>query len=76
MPLAHAPGLQTPAEGIPLWIAKLRAERKSEGNPRLYEYLARCFFKQPPPHGSTRGATARIGVYRSCNECLNTHDLI
>ena len=33
MALTSAPRLQTPAEGIPLWLAKLKAER-----PRLFHF--------------------------------------
>jgi len=40
VPLSSAPGLQSPAEGIPLWTAKLRAERYSERTIHMYRYLA------------------------------------
>jgi len=33
VPLTQAPGLQTPAEGVPMWLAKPRAERYLLTNP-------------------------------------------
>ena len=61
-----------PITNLDLWLTKLRSERKSEGNTRLYEYLARRFFKRTPSHDSPRGATARIGARRTAHVC---HDL-
>ena len=46
--LTGAPGIQTPAEGIPLWLAKLRSERYSQRTVHMYEYLARRYLKQNP----------------------------
>ena len=36
VPLAQAPGLQSPIEGIPLWVAKLKAERYSGRTIHMY----------------------------------------
>ena len=44
----NAPGIQTPAEGIPLWLAKLRAERYAQRTIHMYEYLARRYLKVNP----------------------------
>ena len=47
---AQSPGLQTPTEGVPLWLAKLRAERYSERTIHMYRYLAvRYLEKDPAP---------------------------
>jgi len=43
-----APGLQTPAEGVPLWLAKLRAERYSPRTVHMYGYLAGRFLGLNP----------------------------
>ncbi len=48
IPLAEAPGLQTPAEGIPMWLAKLRAERYSQRTVHMYNYLAGRYLKKNP----------------------------
>jgi integrase/recombinase XerD len=57
VPLSSAPGLRSPAEGIPLWTAKLRAERYSERTVHMYHYLVgRCLGRDPAP--------TRIGVQR------------
>ncbi|MFC1905182.1 tyrosine-type recombinase/integrase [Chloroflexota bacterium] len=48
VPLTAAQGLQTPSEGIPLWIAKLRAEKGSERTIHMYEYLVSRFLKDHP----------------------------
>ena len=48
VPLAQAPGLQTPAEGMPLWVAKLRAERYSERTVHMYRYLAGRYLEKDP----------------------------
>jgi integrase/recombinase XerD len=55
VPLTAAPGLQTPAEGIPLWVAKLRAERRSGRTIHMYEYLARRYLERDP-------APTKLGV--------------
>jgi integrase/recombinase XerD len=55
VPLAPAPGLQAPAEGIPLWVAKLKAERRSERTVHMYEYLARRYLGRDP-------APTKLGV--------------
>jgi len=44
--LTASQGLQTPTEGIPLWVSKLKAERYSERTIHMYEYLARRYLKQ------------------------------
>jgi hypothetical protein len=44
--LAESPGIQSPAEGIPLWLAKPRAERYSQRTTHMYEYLARRYLSQ------------------------------
>ena len=41
--LAEPPGLQVPADGIPLWLAKLRAERYAQRTIHMYDYLARRY---------------------------------
>lgn len=46
--LTESPGIQTPAEGIPLWLAKLRAERYAQRAIHMYEYLARRYLKVNP----------------------------
>ncbi len=53
--LAQSPGLQTPIEGVPLWVAKLRAERRSDRTVRMYEYLARRYLERDP-------SPTRLGV--------------
>jgi integrase len=40
--------LQSPAEGIPLWLAKLRSERYAQRTIHMYEYLARRYLAQNP----------------------------
>ena len=43
-------GLRSPAEGIPLWLAKLKAERYSARTVHMYGYLAgRYLNKHPAP---------------------------
>lgn len=39
-------GLRSPAEGIPLWLAKLKAERYSPRTVHMYGYLARRYLEQ------------------------------
>ena len=46
--LTESPGIQSPAEGIPLWLAKLRAERYSQRTIHMYEYLARRYLGHSP----------------------------
>jgi len=41
-------GLRSPAEGIRLWIAKLKAERYSPRTVHMYGYLARRYLEQDP----------------------------
>jgi integrase/recombinase XerD len=41
-------GLQSPIEGIPLWTAKLRAERYSPRTVHMYQYLAVRYLKLNP----------------------------
>ncbi|MFC1941544.1 tyrosine-type recombinase/integrase [Chloroflexota bacterium] len=48
MPLTSAPGLQSPAEGIPLWVAKLKAERYSTRTIHMYRYLAGRHLERDP----------------------------
>jgi integrase/recombinase XerD len=48
MALTAAPGLQTPIEGIPLWVAKLKAERYSERTIRMYQYYAKRYLGHDP----------------------------
>jgi len=48
VPIGPAQGLQLPAEGIPLWIAKLKAERYSQRTTHMYEYLARRYLEHDP----------------------------
>ena len=48
VPLTQAPGLQTPTEGIPMWLAKLRAERYSERTIHMYRYLATKYLERDP----------------------------
>ncbi|GAI61334.1 unnamed protein product, partial [marine sediment metagenome] len=55
VPLTQAPGLQTPAKGIPLWVAKLRAERYSERTIHMYRYLAVRYLERDP-------APTKLGV--------------
>jgi len=43
-----APGLQTPIEGVPLWLAKLKAERYSPRTVHMYGYLAGRFLELNP----------------------------
>jgi integrase len=42
------PGLRSPAEGIPLWIAKLKAERYSARTVHMYGYLAGRYLDRHP----------------------------
>ena len=56
---AGNPGLRSPAEGIPLWLAKLKAERYSARTVHMYGYLAgryRRFLQhfQHPVHPACR----------------------
>jgi len=44
--LTASPGLQTPIEGIPLWVAKLKSERYSPRTVHMYEYLVRRYLQQ------------------------------
>jgi hypothetical protein len=46
--LTSGAGLQTPAEGIPLWLAKLRAERYSPRTIHMYGYLAGRYLERDP----------------------------
>jgi integrase len=46
--LTAAPGLQTPAEGIPLWVAKLKAERYSERTIKMYQYNTKRYLGHDP----------------------------
>lgn len=50
-----------PLDNIPLWLSKLRVERKSERTIKLYEYLARRFLKgnQTPTRADLREYLAR-----------------
>jgi len=48
VPLTAAPGLQSPAEGIPLWLANLKAERYSPRTIHMYSYLAGRYLSQNP----------------------------
>ncbi len=48
VPLTASQGLQTPAEGIPLWVAKLKAERYSERTIHMYRYLAGRYLERDP----------------------------
>ncbi len=48
VPLAQAPGLQIPIEGVPLWVAKLKAERYSERTVHMYRYLATRYLERDP----------------------------
>jgi integrase len=48
VPLASTPGLQTPAEGIPLWVAKLKAERYAERTIHTYQYNVRRYLRHDP----------------------------
>jgi len=41
-------GLRSPAEGITLWLAKLKAERYSPRTVHMYGYLARRYLEQDP----------------------------
>jgi len=41
MATAASPGLKTPADGIPLWVAKLKAERYSGRTVDMYQYYAK-----------------------------------
>jgi hypothetical protein len=55
VPLTAAPGLQTPAEGIPLWVAKLKAERYAARTVHMYQYYARRYLERDP-------APTKLGV--------------
>lgn len=46
--LAESPGLQVPADGIPLWLAKLRVERYAQRTIHMHDYLARRYLGQSP----------------------------
>ena len=46
--LSQAPGLQTPIEGVPMWVAKLKTERYSRRTIHMYQYLAMRYLKQNP----------------------------
>ena len=46
--MTQAPGLQTPIEGVPMWLAKLRAERYSERTVHMYRYLAVRYLERDP----------------------------
>ena len=48
VPLTASQGLQTPAEGVPIWLAKLRAERYSERTVHMYNYLVRRYLEKNP----------------------------
>ncbi len=48
MAKASVPGLQTPAEGISLWVAKLRSERYSPRTVHMYVYLAKRYLERDP----------------------------
>jgi len=45
---AQSPGLRSPSEGVPLWIAKLKAERYSPRTVHMYGYLARRYLERDP----------------------------
>ena len=45
---AEDPGLKTPAEGIPLWVAKLKAERYAERTIQTYLYHVRRYLGHDP----------------------------
>jgi hypothetical protein len=42
------PGIRSPAEGIPLWLAKLKAERYSARTVHIYRYLIRRYLDSHP----------------------------
>ena len=46
--LSAAQGLQTPIERVPMWVAKLKAERYSPRTIHMYQYLVRHYLKQNP----------------------------
>ncbi len=46
--ISQSPGLQSPIEGIPMWLAKLRAERYSPRTIHMYQYLARRYLEKDP----------------------------
>jgi hypothetical protein len=48
MASTQSPGLQSPAEGVPLWAAKLKAERYSERTVHMYGYLAGRYLERNP----------------------------
>lgn len=48
-------GLRSPAEGIPLWLAKLKAERYSARTVHMYGYLAGRYLDRHP-------APTKLGV--------------
>jgi integrase len=50
IPLAHtiAPGLQAPAEGIPLWLASLKAEQYSPRTVDNYQRIAKYYLRFDP----------------------------
>jgi integrase/recombinase XerC len=51
----ESPGLKTPADGIPLWVAKLKAERYAERTVQMYLYHARRYLNRDP-------APTRLGI--------------
>ena len=53
--LTSAPGIQTPAEGIPLRVASLKAGRYAERAVHMYEYLATRYLRSDP-------APTKLGV--------------
>ena len=50
IPLAHtlAPGLQTPQEGIPLWLASLKAEQYSPRTIESYHLIVKYYLEYDP----------------------------
>jgi len=46
--LSPSMGLQTPAEGMPLWIAKLKSERYSPRTIELYTQIVRKYLSRDP----------------------------
>lgn len=48
VPLSQAPGVQSPIDGVPLWVAKLKAERYSERTIHMYRYLATKYLDRDP----------------------------
>jgi integrase len=63
VPLSQSPGLQSPIDGVPLWVAKLKAERYSERTIHMYRYLAERYLdKYPEP--------TRLGIQQCLAERL------